>query len=204
MKPTFCGQTLLLAIAIVMNSCKATGQEYSPDVLKIAKRIGETRYKGWRYGSSSQSNRVNCVLFVGTVVEDLIARNLTKEERSAVFISNVRKDEDLKMLVQKEDSRIKGIQTALVEMGIGLPVTVQEVQAGDFIQYWYQDKQGQQLGHSAVVESVQRSGTNVFVKIYGAHQSLNGVGTARFDLNLTDPTKRVYLVRFRSLTSPKK
>ncbi|MDL1894585.1 hypothetical protein FBQ87_17105 [Sphingobacteriales bacterium CHB3] len=143
--------------------------------LLVSVRLAETDFKNWRYGHRLHRKQLNCVQFVVVVVEELLKRELTAEERRAILISNVGRRSNLPRLINQDDKRIRGIQTALVEMNKGEIIQPSEAKPGDFI---------------------EDNGLRC-AAIFGSHQSLGGVGIADFEVGLNDPNVRTYLVRFK-------
>ncbi len=112
------------------------------------------------------------------------------------MISNINKDEDLSTLVEENDPRTTGIRKALISIGNGVIILPSEVLPGDFIQYWYKNNDSIWLGHSAILENVEQSDSSVQCRLYGSHRSLGGVGVSQYKVNISDPGKKVYLVRY--------
>ncbi|MEM6749254.1 MAG: hypothetical protein AAGA57_07620 [Planctomycetota bacterium] len=76
----------------------------------------------------------------------------------------------LDKLVETKDPQIRGVQTALVEAGLGHAVAPEDIRAGDFVQYWYRSKKlGRWLGHSGVIGEIKPNGRIV---LWGAHLSI--------------------------------
>ena len=164
--------------------------------LLVGVRLAETRFKDWRYGHRLHRNQVNCVLFMTAVVEDLLRRPLTADERAAILISNVRRGKRLQQLVARDDERIRGIQTALVKMGNGEIVTPHRAQPGDFIQFW-KYRNGHWRGHTSIIVDVLDRNGSLCAIVFGAHQTLGGVGIGEFEVGLNDPDIKSYIVRFK-------
>lgn len=165
--------------------------------LLVGVRLAETEFKDWDYGYRAHRKQVNCVLFMVAVVEELVQRDLTREERNAILINNVGRRRNLSNLIRKDDKRIRGIQTALVEMDKGYSVKPSEAKPGDFVQYW-KLYNGRWKGHTAIIQEVQEKNGLRCAIIFGSHQSLGGVGIGEFEVGLNDPDVKVYLVRFKS------
>lgn len=164
--------------------------------LLVSVRLAETDFKNWRYGHRLHRKQLNCVQFVVVVVEELLKRELTAEERRAILISNVGRRSNLPRLINQDDKRIRGIQTALVEMNKGEIIQPSEAKPGDFIQYWSK-RNGRWVGHAAIVQDIREDNGLRCAAIFGSHQSLGGVGIADFEVGLNDPNVRTYLVRFK-------
>lgn len=165
--------------------------------LLVGVRLAETRYKDWRYGYREYRRQVNCVQFMVAVVEELLQRELSPQERSAILINNVGRRRHLKRLILQNDRRIRGIQTALVQMGKGQIVRPSDAKPGDFIQFWKQ-RDRRWHGHAAIITDIIMRDGKLCSLVFGAHQSLGGVGIGNFEVGLNDPDIKVYLVRFTS------
>lgn len=163
--------------------------------LLVGLRLTETQYRSWAYGHRAHRRQVNCVQFMAAVVENLLGRELRADERSAIMISNVRR-RDLDRLVTRDDRRIRGIQTALVEMNRGEVVRPEEARPGDFVQYW-KKYNGRWRGHAAIIADVIHRSGAVCAIVFGAHRTINGVGIGDFEVGLNDPDIRAYIVRFK-------
>lgn len=163
--------------------------------LLVGVRLAETQYRDWRYGHRTHRKQVNCVQFMVAVVENLLGRELDPEERSAIMISNVRR-RHLERLVNRDDKRIRGIQTALVEMQKGEVIRPEDALPGDFVQFWKRYN-GRWRGHaSIIIDVIERNGLRCAV-VFGAHSTLNGVGIGEYEVGLNDPDIKSYIVRFK-------
>lgn len=184
-----CGLVLLLVAVCVL---RVHGNEHP---LLVGVRLAETEFKDWRYGHRAYRRQVNCVQFIVAVVENLVGRALSPAERSTIRISNVRR-RDLDRLVNREDRRIRGIQTALVEMNKGEAVRAEDARPGDFIQYW-KKYSGRWRGHASIIVDVVKRNGSLCAIVFGAHQTLGGVGIGEFEVGLNDPEIKTYIVRFK-------
>lgn|SRR5574341_143292 len=100
------------------------------------------------------------------------------------------KQQALKNLVAADDPRIRGVVTALVDSHQGTAISdVRQLQQGDFVQYWYIDKNGNMAGHVVQVEKVVGPGK---ILAHGSHSGTKGVATISLNLN---QFKHVYSVR---------
>ncbi|MEM7681965.1 MAG: hypothetical protein AAF288_08415 [Planctomycetota bacterium] len=73
-------------------------------------------------------------------------------------------------LVEARDPQIRGVQTALVDAGLGHAVPNDRLRPGDFVQYWYRAKNNSRwLGHSGVVGEIKRDGR---VVLWGSHSTI--------------------------------
>ena len=158
-------------------------------------RLAETQFSGWKYGHRIHRRQLNCVQFVVAVVRDLVRRELTPSEQSAILINNIARRKSLNHLIPRDDKRIRGIQTALLEMGKGRIVSPEEAQPGDFVQYWRLHKSGWR-GHAGIIVDVKQENGILCASVLGSHQSLNRVGIGNFLVGLNDPGLKIYLVRF--------
>ena len=165
--------------------------------LLVGVRLAETRFRDWRYGHRVYRQQVDCVQFVAAVVEELLQRGLLPEERSSILINNVGRRRHLKNLILQNDKRIRGIQTALVQMGKGEIIKPSEAEPGDFIQFWRQ-RNGRWYGHAAIVVDVFSREGSVCSLVFGSQQSNHGVGIGNFEVGLNDPNIKAYVVRFKN------
>ena len=192
MQNAFLAAFLSLA-SLLMVGC---GRESEPDVLVVAKRLAETRFKGYTYGDKLDKKQINCVQFVVAVVEELVQRGLTVEEYAAINISH--EFEDLDVSVANGDDRTRGIQRCLVDI-LGIAETIERDKAapGDFIQYWYKTGEGHWSGHVAIVNSVwQDTSGNFRVSLFGSHKSSNGIAEAWYNGGLVlNDSKMIYICR---------
>lgn len=121
--------------------------------------------------------------------KELGKKNPNKEEESAA----------LKRLVLAGDPRTKGIVTGLVESKQGIEVSIDQLQEGDFIQYWYANKAGGVSGHVVQVRKVNSAGDTVRVDVHGSHGMTRGVDTIPLTLRKEGKQpnwlKKVYCVR---------
>ncbi|MGF1581601.1 MAG: hypothetical protein ACFCD0_19915 [Gemmataceae bacterium] len=177
MMETFCLSTLTVVLSIAGNLSNARvvlePDSDTPKPLAIAKHLAKTKYKGWTYGTNAKKKQLNCVQFVGAVVERATNKSLSRKMRSRIYISNLSATERKRLpkLIQNEDPRTKGIQHALVSMGRGKIVSPTQAKPGDFVQYWMKRPGGTWFGHAAIIESVSKNGNTVSAKLYGSHQT---------------------------------
>lgn len=164
--------------------------------LLVGVRLAETDFKDWRYGYRLHRKQLNCVQFMVAVVEQLLQRELSAEERSAILINNIGRRANLGRLIGEDDRRVRGIQTALVEMEKGEVVDLSEARPGDFVQYWVQ-RNGRWTGHAAIIQEIRDENGMRCAIVFGSHQSLGGVGIGEFEVGLNEPGAKVYLVRFK-------
>lgn len=188
---------VLLAVTASMSCVVAS----AADPLATAKQLAQERYPGWKYGSNASDEKIDCVQFVLAVVEESVAASLDAPIRKRILISDLSEQEQtqegLKQLILADDPKIRGVQKALEDFGRGEVVPAEDAAPGDFIQYWMKKSDGTWFGHSGVIESVNASGAVPTAKIYGAHMSLDGIGTSTFDLKLigSSDDRRLYVVR---------
>lgn len=179
------------------------------DTLKIANEVA-TRLKDRTYGSQAKdATKIDCVEFVNEVAGECCkasekSEEFTAELRKRIAIATLKPEEKLQELVEKQDDRIKGVQWALVQAGLGTAVPVAEAKAGDFVQYWY-ERDGKWAGHAGVIQSIN-SGSAVLL---GSHRTTlasekdkeakdrnGGVGEST-PIKLDDPRKKVFVVRWK-------
>jgi hypothetical protein len=188
---------LLLVVDGLVITCEADDKP-----LVVAKRLANDRFNGWKYGEDASKKQIDCVQFVLAVVEETTRQKLPPASRERILISDVAAA-DLKRnhyaLVVDEDPRTKGVQEALVTADLGAAIEPKNAKPGDLIQYWMQRDDGTWFGHAAVIETVTRNTRGSrSAELFGAHKSLNGLGTSTFNLDLTSHSKRkIYIVRLK-------
>jgi hypothetical protein len=182
----------LFAAALPLGSTVGAGEH----PLHLAWRISDEHYSGWQYGGNTEAQEVNCVQFLEDIIQRLLNRPLRERERKRLLIQNVAKSENLQRLVERSDKRTRGIQHALISIGRGKTILPRDARPGDFVQYWYK-KDSLWVGHAAIIQEVKHDDQFCCSFIYGAHESLNGVGVAGYMVTLNDPHMKVYIVRFR-------
>ncbi len=183
----FCYSVCALLLYVV----PVQGQE---NPLLTGIRLSETTFKNWKYGDQVERRQVNCVVFVAAVVESLMQRPLTKSERDAIYINNIGGTRNLGRLLRVNDKRIRGIQTALVEMEKGEIIKPGDARPGDFVQFWRLRK-GKWSGHVAIIAETLNKRKGACALIFGAHKSLRKIGMANYELHLDVP--QTYIVRFK-------
>jgi hypothetical protein len=172
--------------------------------LDAAKSLAATRFKDWTYGSNPKKMEIDCVQFVLAAAEESLGRSLDETVRKGILISNLSPAESkpsvLGALVEADDDRTKGIQSALVGAGLGLAVAPPDARAGDFIQYWMKQSDGTWFGHAGLVHEVSMAGKTPQATIYGSHKSQDGIAVSKFRLRLTGDRadRRIYLVRLKT------
>ncbi len=186
---------LVLCAIVLLLTCSVYAANEHP--LLVGVRLGETRFKDWRYGHREYRQQVNCVQFMVAVVEELLQRELTEDERDAILIKKIGRRKHLWRLIVHNDRRIRGIQTALVQMRKGQMIKPSEAKPGDFVQYW-RLKDGRWVGHAAIILEIMNRNGMLCALVFGSHQSLGGVGVGNFEVGLNDPQTKTYLVRFKS------
>jgi len=129
------------------------------------------RYQGRPYGSSDPCGFV-CTSFVSRVLNDLGV----KVDKLVVSVSGAGKypGKTASDLVSEDIPIHRGVQKAIVDAGVGKEVSIDEAQPGDFVQYWYKNKEIW-AGHAVIIESVKENG---YFNVYGAHAD-KGVGILR-------------------------
>jgi hypothetical protein len=191
-------------IAVFVAIASLIGTASAADPLAVAKELAASRFDGWRYGSNAAKQEVDCVQFLLAVVEESIQATLALEARNRLLVAELSEEEKkhpaLGILVIDGDARTKGVQSALIDAGLGEAVPIAEASSGDLIQYWMKKNDGTWFGHAGVIESVDRSGGLAKARIFGAHAtpSPGKIGTSTFELRLFDDTdRRIYLVRLK-------
>ena len=141
----------------------------------MAKSVSSEVFPDFSYGNNEQQCQVNCVQFTGAVLERLLGRSLSREERDAVFIHYP--ITEFEQALKTGDQRMAGVARAITEvLQIGNYVAPREAQTGDFIQYWIKRSDGRWFGHSAIIaRRIERKDGLIAVSIYGSHKSTNGV-----------------------------
>ena len=159
--------------------------------LGIAQDLANKDFAGFSYGSGGfDVKQIDCVQFILAVVTKRLG-TVTPAMRQEILISyGWTSDETQQYAEEGTDTRLAGVQKALVEAGKGVTVEKSDAQPGDIIQYWSKKTNGVWFGHAAVIQSVN-SGT---VTLFGAHQSKKGIG--QLEVNL-DKLKLLYIVRIR-------
>lgn len=142
---------------------------------------------GTDYGKGE--NQLNCTTYVQKVLE-VSDYDISKDTSRKINIDNIQKDENIEDLLKNDDSRVKGVVSALTSSDQGAEVSVKDLKKGDFIQYWYYDKEGNLRGHAGQISKVYENGK---VDIHGSHRGKGGVGTLT-NVNL-DRMYKVYAVR---------
>lgn len=171
-------------------------------VLERARTVSARTYQGFTYGEDFKDRKVNCVQFIGSVIEDWLGRKLTKEEESLIYIRY--NFTNLEQAILANEPRTKGIAEAIPSiLKIGTSINVEDTKPGDFIQYWIRKKDGGWMGHSAIIENVWRdSSGGVRASLYGAHQSTNGISSTSFQngqgLALGGANRRIHIARIQS------
>jgi hypothetical protein len=109
---------------------------------------------------------------------------LSKTEKKAIQIIT---NEDLYDLIINEKPIIKGIYTALIQGGKGTPIAEEDVQAGDFVQFW--NILGNHCyGHCGIVKSIDEQ----MLTLYSSHPMTDGFGIHTFRF-----PDRAYFVRLK-------
>lgn len=170
--------------------------------LDVAKQLAAKRYAGWTYGSDSKKKQVDCVQFLAEVIAEVAPKAMTEKLRKEIYIDNLEEEErtqgaqgGLVRLLKAKDKRMTGVQNALVGAGIGKAVSPSDVQPGDLIQYWIYLKNGNVMGHAAIVEHVREGKNGKEIQMYGSHLRTKGIATTDFWLPLTGADREVFLVR---------
>lgn len=187
----------------IMLAAPSKGSE-TVSVLQAATQTAQTRFPNFRYGDQLAKQEVNCVQFVGAVLERIIQRPLSQKEEDAVYIRY--RISDFGSALQLRDERMAGVAKAVVvDLKMGDYVRPADVAPGDFIQYWIKQKDGQWMGHSAIVmRRISRSDGRPAVSLYGAHKSIDHIGETAFGgggLILDGTDRWFFIARLRPLAS---
>lgn len=197
--------TLVVAVGALLGLARrgapATANE-PPDVLGTARKLGNGRYKGWKYGSNAEKQQIDCVQFVLAVVKEFVP-DLPASAKTRILISDLKGKDvegDKEGIITKADARAKGVQQALVDLDQGEAVSLKDARPGDFIQYWMMRDNGTWFGHSGVIEKVEVVQGTPRATIYGSHLSLDGIGSSKptSRLRLVEAAdRRIYIVRLK-------
>ena len=163
------------------------------DTLKEALDLEEAlRKKHKRYGKKDGfqgygegKDQYVCTTFA----QEILGRagyKLTGMTKGQINIAlSAKEKERLGKLVREGDPRTKGIVTALVNSKQGVEISIDQLEPGDFVQYW----SSYSSGHVVQVREVLKPG---IIMAHGSHKSTRGVATLEVNLN----TKiKVYCVR---------
>jgi hypothetical protein len=132
-------------------------------LLKIIERQGQDIAPSY--------SQVVCTEFVINVLEKIVTLP-AKTKKGIRIITN----DDLDSLVRNEASIIKGVQTALVDAGIGVAVDENDVREGDLVQFW-NTFGGHAYGHCGFVIAAK---SNEFLTMYSSHPITGGFGKQTF------------------------
>ena len=112
-----------------------------------------------------------CTEFVIKVIKQF--SQLSSSEENIVRIITTK---NLDSLIQTEDPVIKGVQTALITNLKGVEISSDEVQPGDFVQFWntYRDTP---YGHCGIVFDVKPTKT---ITVCSSHPLTRGYGKQEF------------------------
>ena len=190
---------------ILCNCAKSLGADSENAVLVEAQHVAAVKYTNFKYGSDFALHQVNCVQFIGSVLESWIGRDLTKPEQDAVYIGGP--FDDINKSVANGDERTKGVVYAITKvMKIGNEIQIKDARPGDIIQYWIKRKNGAWMGHSAIISEVWNdSNHQIRAALYGAHESTDGISFTKFSdgngLWLNGPDRKVYIARLTCVKS---
>ena len=164
------------------------------NTLEVAKKLVVTRFAGWTYGKNRALKQINCVQFVRAVVEEINGSALPRPVKTDIEIAHPDLFNDIDQAISEGDPRLGGVSYAIEKYRMGKRVLLSEALSGDFIQYWYKNRDGKWNGHAAIIEKVVNDTSKLFVAdIFGSHGSKNGIGTLRTKLIRK---KLVYAARF--------
>ncbi len=109
-----------------------------------------------------------------------------------IQINTLEQGVSLPDLLRAGDPRMKGIVHALTSAGLGMEVSFENLQPGDWIQYWYSS--GDRVkGHVVLVLDTQTLEDGLHVRVMGANESTHGV--AELSLHLLDEAGNNRMVR---------
>lgn len=175
--------------------------------LEVARSLGEGKFAKWTYGNNSSLQQIDCTQFVVEVAQELLSQTFDSTWRNEINIANIpemdalsgaEKKTKLAEMIANEDARIKGVQHAMISRGIGSVVNIEKITSGDFVQYWIKNENGW-FGHAAIVEHVYEKNNSKRMKLYGAHQSINGVGSSHDKNDIlifqNDDSRKIFAVR---------
>jgi hypothetical protein len=183
------------------------------DVVATAKALAKYyNDNDWHYklGGNAANKEIDCTQFIANVVAKELGDKVSDEDlqkiKNAININPP--PDNLQSAVDSGDVVTKGVQNALVNVvNLGKVVTIDDVQEGDFIQYWYKvidDRNATPptwhwAGHSGII-SKKKSTNPTRVYIIGAG-SKTGIGETDFSefgvdgLDISSPEKKVYVAR---------
>jgi hypothetical protein len=152
-------------------------------VLGVSYCLGETRFRGVKYGSACDGY-VNCVSFIIAVLVQLFPYMEDNPDfRNLVCINDEMVCCDVTAAVNRRDELIAGVCLALPKFGLGERIQIVDIRPGDFIQYWYHSGDGYG-GHCGIVEDVmQRNNDEIYIRLYGAHHSCGKVMSLEISLS---------------------
>lgn len=198
---------LIAVVATVIPFATAQKKDAAVDVVATAKALRKATYANYVYGSKG-ARKINCVQFVDAVVKDLArqcGKKITAAHTRTLAIQLSKADHaKLQSLVANGDRKIRGVQTMLVDAGLGKAIDPGKAKPGDFVQYWYRSGK-RWYGHAGIVSAIDKNGV---ATIYGSHKTTlqserkldkakrkGGVGPGpRF--NLANKKRKVYVARW--------
>lgn len=165
MKKTLC----IFTVCLLHIFCFAQTNETLPfknqcvidTVLKYGQKISPTYQKAV------------CTELVIKILEKFYVLNNTDKSRIRIITN-----EDIATLLHNNSPVPKGVYYALITKGIGTPIdNVQEVVAGDFVQFWTAVNS---WGHCGIVKSIDYE--NNTVQLYSSFPSTDGYGVHTFPI----------------------
>lgn len=122
-----------------------------------------------------------CTTYVAKILKDA-GYEINKAVSRRINMTDVSKSE-IKKLLEKNDPKIKGVVTALVESGQGKEISIAELQPGDLVQWWTPTKTSG-FGHVVIVKEVLPKAKNGqwWMVVHGSHYSKGGVTDMRVQL----------------------
>lgn len=161
----------------------------SLDPLAVAQAIAAAKPRGLGYGVNTSDLAKNPnVRFVLEVMESLgrsaapnggssLASQI-EDWRSSITLSGLTESQRARFpaLLGERNPAVRGLETALIGTGCGKPVSAEEVRPGDFVQYWWKGKTGNEWKlenmHIGIVSKVEPTEKGRRITIFGAHRSL--------------------------------
>ena len=112
-----------------------------------------------------------CTELIIKVIEKFYVLDKTDKSRIRIITN-----EDIRTLMSKDSSIPKGVYYALTAKGIGIPIdNIQQVQAGDFVQFWTES-----WGHCGIVKSINYEANTM--DLYSSFPSTDGYGIQCFNI----------------------
>lgn len=126
-----------------------------------------------KYGPkiSSTYQKAVCTEMVIKVLEKFHYLDKTDKTRVRIITS-----ENIQELLAKDSPVPKGVYTALIKKGVGIPIDDhKQVKPGDFVQFWTET-----WGHCGIVKSINLA--NQTMELYSSFPSTSGYGVQTFTI----------------------